>query len=78
MLIKTEVTEARGLAEAELGPPGLPSPCRALAQLWEGNFWVPSAYGIPEGLEGSHKFKAVKASQILTILMEKLSWRSGG
>ena len=78
MLIKTEVTEARGPEEAELGPPGLPYPCRALAQLWEGNSWVPSAYGIPEGLEGSHKFKAVKASQILKILMEKLSWRSGG
>lgn len=78
MLIKTEVTEARGPAEAELGPPGLPSPCRALAQLWKGDSWVPSAYGIPESLEGSHKFKAVKASQILKILMEGLSWRSGG
>ena len=65
MLINTEVTEARGPSEAELGPPGLSSPCRALAQLWEGNSWVPSAYGIPEGLGGSHKFKAVKASQIL-------------
>lgn len=31
VLINTEVTEARGPSEAELGPPGLPSSCRALA-----------------------------------------------
>ena len=65
MLVKGEGTETRGPPEAERGPPGLPSPCGALARLQEGNSWVPSAYGIPEGLEGSHKFKAVKANQIL-------------